>query len=135
MIAYVYFWDGYRFGARVVTEAEGLEARLVRAIEDEHGVGRVTAKFVAFDLAEGVDAQVWPPAPARTAGQYVAVAESEGNWPPLMGDGNFQAGVFVVDIMSGDCRITGGMGFSDADCNPRALREVQLPMQGDDDAD
>jgi hypothetical protein len=137
--AYLYFWDGFRFGPRIQTDWVDLKSRIVRALRgDELLPGHVAARFVAFDIAEEHRTSVWNSPPARTTGQYVAAAESEGQWPYETFDTSMadfpQAGVFIVNTVDGTCRITGGVGFSDEDCNPRMLREVQLLEEDDDEA-
>lgn len=133
MKAYVYFWDGYRFGARIVTDREFLEKRLVAAIDDTNSVGVATAAFVVLSAAHEIATGIWPPPPASTVGGYVTAAEQESEWPrpeiERLQLSQWEAGVFIVNVNTGECRITGGMGFDSedlSDCNPRALREVNL---------
>jgi len=132
--AYLYFWDGFIFGPRIQTDWIGLRERIVRVLHgDEKLPGDVTARFVAFDIAEEHNTSVWNAPPARTTGQYLGAAESEGNWPRGSTPDDWQAGVVVVNTLDGTCRITGGVGFTDADCNPRALREINLLEEEDDE--
>ena len=130
MKAYVYFWDGYRFGARLVTNRDHLCRRLVEAIDLTSSVGVASAGFVTRSAAMSIDVEIWPPPPASTVGGSVTAAEQESEWPhpevTRLNPQSWEAGVFIVHVDTGDCRITGGMGFDDEDCNPRALREVNL---------
>lgn len=138
--AYLYFWDGYRMGCRIVTHNENLETRIKAILLSGSGVGAATSLFAAYDLANDIPTEVWPPPPARTIGDYVAVAEREDNWPEgglFRGPSPMydfpQAGVFLVNVETGDVRITGGLGFSESvdDCNPRQLREITLATKGE----
>ena len=133
--AYVYFWDGFRFGPRIDTHDEELSMRIKRIVIKEPSLrpSVATALFLAYDYAEGRQSEVWNASPARTTGQYVQAAESEGEWPrQTWGESprvEFpQAGVFIVNTVSSELRIIGGLGFSksEEECNPRALREMQL---------
>lgn len=135
--AYVYFWDGFRFGPRVVTDDRDLLTRLRQAVgSDAQFPSQVSAIFIANDLLNDHKSEVHNAPGARTTGAFVAAAELEEHWPKFrwaeegkeaMADFP-QAGVFVCNILTGDLRITGGLGFSKSedDCNPRALREMNI---------
>lgn len=131
MKAFVYFWDGYVLGPRVDTTDDELGARIARAIDSEHDPfpPRVTARFVALDLAEDRDVMVWSAPPARTVGQAVAALQAADNWPTLMAD---QAGVFLVNTGTGEVQIIGGLGFAKSaeETNVRALRILFLDSAG-----
>ncbi len=136
--AYVYFWDGYRMGCRIITHDEDLEARIKLVLDLGEGVGATTAMFAGIDLNNEIPSEVWPPPPARNIGNYVAAIEGEAEWPrATWGDNQMadypQAGVFLVNITTRECRIIGGIGFSDADCNPNQLREVTLAVEEEDE--
>lgn len=133
--AYVYFWDGFVFGPRIDTHDERLRERIERIAMDDKSPGIATGMFLALDMSEEIPSQVWNAPPARTVGQYVQAAESEGNWPTVSWGGEVksfpQAGVFIVNMMDKSLRITGGLGFSknEDECNPRILREEMLFSQ------
>ncbi len=135
--AYLYFWDGHRIGPRIVTDWVDLEARIVKALQltSDRLPSNVTAEFIAYDLADEHLTQVFNAPPGRTVGNQVAAIEQEGEWPgadPSRVGQGWHAGVFLVNTMDWSCRITGGVGWTDADCNPRALREVKLQEKDDE---
>ena len=126
--AYLYFWDGFAFSPRIETDWVDLKARILRVIAEKSGhPNEIAARFVAFDLAEDHRPAIWNAPPARTVGQMVMACEGEGNWPTKGGTIVDQAGVFIVNVTTGECRVTGGVGFDgDPEANPRALREMDL---------
>ena len=134
--AYIYFWDGHRFGARIVTDAgRNLEQRIRKVVNSTSWVGTATAMFAAYDMAEGIHTEIWPPPPARTISQSIQAAESASEWPGNQNGKAWPAGVFIVNVVTGNCRVTGGLGFSGTvdTCNPSALREFDLIEEGDED--
>lgn len=135
--AYVYFWDGFRFGPRIITNDGDIEERFVAALNASRDVQipeRVSAVFIALEVAEGRFCVVENAAPARTTGQFVQAAEAAENWPrrDFMGREAFpQAGVFIVNTTTGEVRITGGLGIweSEDETNVGQLREIVLELQ------
>ena len=136
--AYVYFWDGYRMGCRIITHDDGLEARIKAVLILASGVGQATAMFVGLDLNAGIPTEVWRARQEVKSGDDGAAMEGEAECPrATWGDNQLadypQAGVFLVNLTTRECRIIGGIGFSDADCNPNQLREVTLAAEEDDE--